>query len=121
MAVARQPAFSVTKDDLEFQTFRSGGPGGQNQNRRDTGVRVIHHASGARGESREHRTQLENRKAALRRMTQTPAFRFWVHQELRRLDGRRTVEQQVDDMMQPQHVKVERRGDDGGWQPWDGD
>lgn len=51
-------AFSVTIKDCTVQTFRSGGKGGQNQNKRDTGVRIIHRPSGAVGESRQHRTQL---------------------------------------------------------------
>ncbi len=45
--------FSITKDDFTVQTFRSGGKGGQNQNKVESGVRIIHPASGAIGESRE--------------------------------------------------------------------
>ena len=37
--------FSVTKKDFDIQTFRSGGKGGQHQNKRDTGVRCVHKAS----------------------------------------------------------------------------
>jgi len=72
------PIFSITLDDCEVQTFRAGGPGGQNQNKRDTGVRVIHPPSGARGESREERSQLQNKKLAFRRMAEHPLFRAWV-------------------------------------------
>ena len=67
--------FSVTLADCEVQTFRSGGKGGQNQNKRDTGVRIIHHPSGARGESREERSQLQNKRAAFARMAAHPLFR----------------------------------------------
>lgn len=35
----RKRVLSVTPADCILQTFRSGGPGGQNQNKRDTGVR----------------------------------------------------------------------------------
>ena len=73
----RQPIFSITLDDCEVQTFRAGGPGGQNQNKRDTGVRVIHPPSGARGESREERSQLQNKRLAFRRMAEHPLFRAW--------------------------------------------
>ncbi len=101
--------FSVTTDNgLEFQTFRSGGKGGQNQNKRETGVRCIHHPSGARGESREERSQLQNKRTALKRMTQTPVFKFWVSQEIRRLDGHKTIEQWVDaEMVKMDHFKME--------------
>lgn len=72
----RELAFSVTIHDCEVQTFRAGGKGGQNQNKRDTGVRVIHHPSGARGESREERSQLQNKRAAFKRMVASGAFRI---------------------------------------------
>lgn len=75
-------AFSVTAKDCKVQTFRSGGKGGQNQNKRDTGVRIIHEPSGAVGESREHRTQLENKRAAFRRMAEHVKFKIWVNIQL---------------------------------------
>ena len=68
----------VTLDDCEFQTFHAGGKGGQNQNTRDTGVRIIHRASGARGESREQRTQGQNKKLAFRRMAESVVFKQWL-------------------------------------------
>lgn len=70
--------FSVTIKDCEVQTFRSGGKGGQNQNKRDTGVRIIHHPSGAVGESREERSQLQNKRNAWRRMAESPKFKLWI-------------------------------------------
>lgn len=76
--MSRQRVLSVTIDDCEVQTFRSGGKGGQNQNKRDTGVRVIHHPSGARGESREERSQLQNKKKAFLRMANSPKFQLWI-------------------------------------------
>ena len=33
--------FSVGKKDLDIQTFCTGGPGGQNQNRKKNGVRIV--------------------------------------------------------------------------------
>jgi protein subunit release factor B len=89
-------AFSVTVKDCEVQTFRSGGKGGQNQNKRDTGVRIIHRPSGAVGESRQHRTQLENKRAAFRRMAEHGKFRFWVNAKLLNYDQ---VVRDVEEMM----------------------
>lgn len=60
----KQLMFSVTLADCDMQTFRAGGKGGQNQNKRDTGVRIIHRASGARGEARDERSQLQNKRLA---------------------------------------------------------
>jgi protein subunit release factor A len=67
---------SVTIHDCDVQHFRSGGKGGQNQNKRDTGTRVIHRPSGARGEARDERSQLQNKRLAFRRMVQTSAFQL---------------------------------------------
>lgn len=58
--MGRQLVFSVTARDCVRQTFRSGGKGGQNQNKRDTGVRFIHRPSGAVGEARDERSQHQN-------------------------------------------------------------
>lgn len=80
--MTRRRILSVTIHDCEVQHFRSGGKGGQNQNKRDTGTRVIHHPSGARAESREERSQLQNKKAAFLRMIATPRFKVWMAREL---------------------------------------
>lgn len=79
--MARELVLSVTLADCEVQTFRAGGKGGQNQNKRDTGVRVIHPPSGTRGEARDERSQLQNKKAAFRRMAESKAFKAWVRKQ----------------------------------------
>lgn len=78
----RHKILSVTTADCELQTFTSGGPGGQHQNRSQTGVRFIHRASGARGECREERSQLANKKRAWKRMTEDPKFQLWLRRAL---------------------------------------
>jgi len=74
----RNLIFSVTIKDCEVQTFTAGGPGGQNQNRVQSGVRIIHHPSGARGECRETRDQLENKRRAFKKMAESVQFKSWV-------------------------------------------
>jgi peptide chain release factor 2 len=46
--------------DIEMQTFCSGGPGGQHQNKTQSGVRLIHTPTGVRAESRTERSQHKN-------------------------------------------------------------
>jgi peptide chain release factor 2 len=46
--------------DIEKQTFCSGGPGGQHQNKTQSGVRLIHIPTGVRAESRTERSQHKN-------------------------------------------------------------
>jgi len=78
MSRQRELLVSLTRNDFELQTFRSGGPGGQHQNKRDSGVRIIHRASGARGESREKRSQVQNKRLAFTRLAETDEFQAWI-------------------------------------------
>lgn len=71
----------LTKKDFIRQTFRAGGKGGQKQNKTETGVRFIHEPSGARGESREHSKQLQNERAAFRRMAESPQMQIWIQKQ----------------------------------------
>jgi peptide chain release factor 2 len=52
-------------DDLERETFRSGGPGGQHQNKTESGVRFRHVPTGIVAESRNERSQHKNAAVAL--------------------------------------------------------
>src|ERR1700759_1345019 len=104
-ANTRELLFSITKDDLDIQTFHAGGPGGQHQNKSDTGVRIIHKASGARGESREDRSQLRNKQAAFRRMTEHPKFKAWVNLQIHAAGE--SPMQKVERDMRPENIKIE--------------
>lgn len=112
----RKLLFALTISDFEVQTFRSGGPGGQNQNKRDTGVRLIHPPSGARGESREERSQLQNKKQALKKLVKQPQFLFWVHETARKLEGYKSSEETVDEWMSViEDFKIEVKDHQGKW------
>ena len=64
----RELIFSARKKDFRVDTFRSGGPGGQNQNKVETGVRITHIATGLSCESREHKSQYQNKVTAFQRL-----------------------------------------------------
>lgn len=55
----------IRECDLRRDTFRSGGPGGQHQNKTESGVRYTHIPTGVAAESRSERSQVKNSANAL--------------------------------------------------------
>ncbi|MCY4573837.1 MAG: peptide chain release factor-like protein [Gemmatimonadetes bacterium] len=65
---ARRGAPADLLAECRVDTFRSGGAGGQHQNKVESGVRLTHLPTGTVVTSRKHRSQHRNREAALARL-----------------------------------------------------
>lgn len=113
----REKAFSVTIADCDVQTFTVGGHGGAGKDTSNTGVRIVHRASGASGESRETRSQRKNKETAFRRMAESAPFQTWLRLRLAALQTGKTVAEIVDEMLAPQNLRVEGKDESGRWMP----
>src|SRR5512142_3193663 len=90
--------------DCDVDFFIASGPGGQNRNKVETGVRLTHRPSGIVVTATERRSQLQNREAAFARMAarleeaqrvetpRTPTRPTAASRE-RRLEGKRRASQ----------------------------
>lgn len=114
--MTRELLFSITKKDLNIQTFRSGGPGGQNQNKVESGIRICHPASGAVAECRETRDQHENKKRALIKLVATSKFKAWHKLECAKyLKDYVSIEERVKREMNPKNLRLEIKNEKDRW------
>lgn len=109
--------FSVTKKDFDMQTFSVGGHGGGGKDTSNSGVRLIHRASGAVGEGRDHRSNTKNREDAFMRLVNTKKFKDWHRIECAKRMGKLVeetpeqikarVDRMVDEALKDGTIKVE--------------
>lgn len=111
----KQLMFSITKKDFKITYFSGQGAGGQHRNRHNNCVRLHHPESGVTVQATEHKSLMQNKTLAFKRLVANKAFNSWlkIMSSLMLKDGK-TIDEIVEEQMRDENLKIEKRVE-GKW------
>jgi len=81
-------------------------------------VRLKHVESGVMVVGQSNRSRQQNLREALRNLVNHPKFKIWHIHKVNEVITGKDIEQQVDEMMQPENLLIEHK-ENGKWVPGD--
>jgi peptide chain release factor 2 len=88
-------SIEIKEEDLEWQTFRSGGAGGQHVNKTESAVRVIHTPTGVVAACQMERSQHKNRSMAMK-MLRAKLYDIKLREQEAKLQGVHDQKQRIE-------------------------
>ena len=111
--------FSVTKKDFIINWFSGTGAGGQHRNKHQNCCRLVHPESGATATGQNSRSREDNLRDAFKKLIEKDTFKIWMNRKIWEITQSKTIEELVQDAIKPENLKIEGKGDDGRWKPYE--